>query len=95
VPPLTDTTALIAKATAILCEEGASEVFLFGSQADGTATEHSDLDLAVRGLPAERYFHTVGRLLMELRCPVDLISLDADSPFAQMLVQRGKLRRVA
>ena len=94
-PPAPDTTSLVAKATAILHEEGASEVFLFGSQADGTATPDSDLDLAVRGLPPERYFRAVGRLLRELRVSVDLISLDAGSPFAQMLIQRGKLRRVA
>ncbi len=34
--------------------EGASEVHVFGSYAEGRATERSDLDLAVCGIPADR-----------------------------------------
>lgn len=86
---------LVAKAGAILVEEGATEVYLFGSAAEGRVREESDLDLAVRGLPAARYFRAVGRLLRELPCPVDVINLDGDTPFARRLLERGRLRRVA
>lgn len=40
----------IKKATNILKENGAKEVFIFGSIANGKFNEHSDIDIAVRGL---------------------------------------------
>ena len=47
---------LIEKAAVALKEAGAHEVYLFGSQARGNIHEESDIDLAVSGLPPEKYF---------------------------------------
>lgn len=84
----------IARAVQILREEGCSEIFLFGSGAEGKTREESDLDLAIRGCPPGRFFHLLGRLLWELRHPVDLVNLDTHDPFAQYLQREGGLRQV-
>ena len=46
----------IARAIQILKEEGCSEIFLFGSGAEGQLREESDLDLAVRGCSPGHFF---------------------------------------
>ncbi len=84
----------IARAVAILKAGGCSAVFLFGSGAAGTLTDRSDIDLAVQGCPKDRFFHLLGRLLVELERPVDLVDLDDPDPFVQFLQNEGGLRRV-
>ncbi len=84
----------IDRAVAILKAGGCSEVFLFGSLAEGRAHEHSDIDLAVRGCPPGAFFHLYGKLLGELEHPVDLVKLDTADPFAQFLLEHGELLRV-
>ena len=85
---------LIEKAVAELKAAGASEVYLFGSAAKGMLRENSDLDLAVSGLPPERFFRALARAANLLRRPVDLIDLDEDSAFTRYLKDEGELRRV-
>ena len=46
---------LIDEAASILTEEGAREVYLFGSAASGRVHQDSDIHLAVSGLPPGRY----------------------------------------
>ena len=46
---------LLTRGAALLTQEGAREVYVFGSVAAGRAHEESDLDLAVAGLPPERF----------------------------------------
>jgi predicted nucleotidyltransferase len=46
----------LSKAVKILKDSGCAEVFLFGSQASGKATPFSDVDLGVKGLPAQSFF---------------------------------------
>ena len=84
----------VARAVRILKEGGCKEVFLFGSLAEGRSHADSDIDLAVCGCPADRFFHLLGKLLFELRHRVDLVDLDAPDPFAQYLLQHGALQRV-
>ncbi|MBI1764239.1 MAG: nucleotidyltransferase domain-containing protein [Acidobacteria bacterium] len=84
----------IQHAVEILKSGGCSEVFLFGSLAEGRAHEHSDIDLAVRGCPTGEFFPLFGELMFELHHSVDLIDLDAPDPFAQFLLQHGVLKRV-
>lgn len=84
----------IRRAVKILREEGCAEVFLFGSGATGFVRRESDVDLAVRGCPRGKYFHLVGRLLVELDHPVDLVNLDSADAFARHLEQEGSLVRV-
>jgi len=84
----------IARAVAILRGEGCSEVLLFGSAARGRVGGRSDIDLAIRGCPRGKFFALLGRLLMELERPVDLVDLDSPDPFARFLEQEGELVRV-
>ena len=74
--------AHIETAARFLREQGASRVWLFGSLAKGRRpTVHSDFDFAVEGLPADRFFGSVGHLLQVLPRPVDLVEIESCSDF--------------
>ena len=81
----------IRRALTILKEAGCSNVFLFGSLAAGQVKDGSDIDLAVRGCPKGQFFHLLGKLLLELDHPVDLIDLDRQDAFAHYLEKEGEL----
>jgi len=85
----------IQRAAEILKAEGAREVYLFGSEAIGTAGKDSDVDFAVAGLPPASFYRVVGLLSGILRRPLDLVDLDESTPFTDYLRRKGKLRRVA
>jgi predicted nucleotidyltransferase len=85
----------LEKAIALLKEYGAREVYLFGSMARGDADERSDWDLAVRGLPPERYFTALGSLLESMTRSVDLVDLDETTTFAAHIGAKAELTRVA
>ena len=86
----------IETAVSILKSEKCSEIYIFGSLAAGEPFhENTDIDIAARGIPKERFFSVYGRLLTSLGHPVDLVDLDGDTPFSRMLVARGGLLRVA
>jgi len=74
---------------------GCSEIFVFGSTARGDYREDSDLDIAVRGIPVERFFAVYGELMTRLSRPVDLVDLDLQERFGQQLLAGSDLRRVA
>jgi predicted nucleotidyltransferase len=84
----------IRKAAAALRALGARQVYIFGSAATGTLREGSDIDLAVEGLPPEKFFTAMGRASDILRCPLDLVDLDETNLFTEFLKKRGKLERV-
>src|SRR5450432_1535562 len=74
--------AYIETAARFLVEQGASRVWLFGSLAKGRPpTVHSDFDFAVEGLPADRFFGSVGHLLQTLPRSVDLVEIESCSTF--------------
>ena len=85
----------IQRAAEILKAEGAQEVYLFGSEAVGTAGKTSDVDFAVAGLPPASFYRVVVLLSGILRRPLDLVDLDESTPFTDFLRRKGKLRRVA
>lgn len=85
----------IELAIKILQEAGAQEVFIFGSASRGTERPESDVDLAVRGLPAERFYEAVGKVILSISRPFDLIDLDERSEFTEYLERKGGLKRVA
>jgi len=85
----------IRRAAEILKAEGAREVYLFGSEVDGTPGKGLDVDLAVTGLPPTCYYHVVGLLLAVIRRPLDLVDLDESTPFTEYLKVKGNLQRVA
>ncbi len=84
----------VEKALEILREAGCREIYIFGSLVDGAVTSKSDIDLAVKGIPPEFYFKVLARLIMQLDHPVDLIDLEEDNRFSQMIRREGNLRRV-
>jgi len=88
--------AAIEKAAAILRAAGATDVYLFGSILEPIpGREPQDIDFAVKGLPPDRYYSTVGAMMTVLPLPVDVIDLDRATPFVRRLRESGRLRRVA
>lgn len=85
----------INRAVSILKEAGCTHVFLFGSLTTGKIWDESDIDLAVRGCPRGKFFHLLGRLLLELDHPVDLVDLDSQQALAHYLEKEGRLHQVA
>jgi len=85
----------IKKAIEILKENGAKEIFIFGSIANGKFNENSDIDIAVRGLDEKVFYQVASILLFELENEVDLIDLDdKNNRFSQMILKVGGLLRV-
>ena len=85
---------LIHKAAEVLKSFGATDVFLFGSVAKGTDTKHSDIDLAVTGIPPERFYEAIGDTFGAIRREIDIIDLDEKTPFVSYLKDHGELHRV-
>ena len=81
----------LKKAVAILKSFGATEVYLFGSWAKGKARPESDLDLAEKGVPPEKFFEAYGEVIFAVRREVHLISLDRPNDFTEFLRTRGEL----
>ena len=92
--PEAEMATMVQKAVAALKAAGAREVYLFGSAARGTMDEHSDVDLAVRGLPPEVFFRAMAAAHDALGRPLDLVDLDEENPFTRYLNERGDLVRV-
>jgi predicted nucleotidyltransferase len=84
----------VDRAVALLKAAGCAQVYLFGSLVSGHAREGSDIDLAVRGCPKGSFFQLVGRLMLELGHPVDLVNLDERDAFARYLEQEGEIVQV-
>lgn len=85
----------IKKTTQILKENGAKEVFIFGSIANGKFNENSDIDIAVKGLNEKDFYKVASILMFELENEFDLIDLDdKQNRFSQMLLRVGVLLKV-
>ncbi len=52
---------------------------------------HSDIDMAVTGIPPEKFFHAMGEAHTILMRPLDLIDLDDGSLFSDYLKKEGLL----
>jgi predicted nucleotidyltransferase len=79
-----------------LKEQGASDIYLFGTWAEGEASDSSDLDLAIRGIPGREEARIKNDLRRIAGFPVDIVLLDEPSPFAthvQMKIDRGWAKR--
>ncbi len=82
------------RAVEILKGGGCTDVFLFGSLANGNFNDKSDIDIAIRGCPKGKFFQLLGRLLLELDYPVDLVNLDRQEAFAFYLEKEGELLKI-
>jgi predicted nucleotidyltransferase len=68
----------------------ASCILLFGSSAREEADAPSrDIDLAVEGVPASRFFEFYGELMFALAKPVDLVDLSRRSKFTDLIRREG------
>lgn len=85
---------LIHKAAAVLKSFGATDVYLFGSVAKGTNNEYSDIDLAVSGIPPEKFYMAIGDTFGAIKREIDIVDLDEKNPFVEYLKSHGKLQRV-
>lgn len=85
----------IEKAVKILKENGAKEVFIFGSIANGNFNGNSDIDIAVKGINEKEFYKVASILMFELENEFDLIDLDdKENRFSQMLLKVGGLLKV-
>ncbi len=78
-----------------LREIGIDEIYLFGSQARGDMRDDSDIDIAVRGIPAQEFFFVLGELLTRLDHSIDLVDLDLQKYLGERLEMSGELMRLA
>jgi len=84
----------IRRAAEALRQFGAREVYVFGSAAAGTLDDCSDIDMAVAGLPPEKYFKAMGAAGDILERQIDLVDLDDENLFTSYLKRKGKLQLV-
>lgn len=86
-----DEASAVREAAAYLRGQGAQKVWLFGSAAKGRRpTVHSDFDLAVEGLPGDRFLGCLGHLLQTMPRPVDLVEWErASEPLRERIASEG------
>ena len=85
----------ISIVTAYLKSVGCTDIYLFGSAAEGTASELSDLDIAVRGIPRGKFFAVYGEVLTRSSRPVDLVNLDMQKRFARRILANPGVKQIA
>ena len=85
----------IKKAVKILKENGATEIFIFGSIVNGNLNRNSDIDIAIRGIRQEDFYKVASILMFELEKEIDLVDLDDETDrFSQMLLKSDMLVRI-
>ncbi|MDR2439191.1 MAG: nucleotidyltransferase domain-containing protein [Planctomycetaceae bacterium] len=75
----------IKTAVDLLKNEGCKSVYLFGSMVTGKIHDHSDIDIGIKGLPAERFFSVYSKLYGNLSTNIDLVDFDFDTDFFSLL----------
>lgn len=80
----------IDRAVEIARRHGATRVLLFGSAVDHPETAR-DLDLAVDGVDGWEFFGMAAEIDRALCIPVDVIPLDADTPFTRHIRKRSRV----
>lgn len=85
----------INKAINILKEIGFTELYVFGSLISNNYDKNSDIDFAVKGIPDNKYFYAIGRLDMELEHKFDLVNLDRNNFFNEILKNKVEMKKIA
>ncbi|MDR2633202.1 MAG: nucleotidyltransferase domain-containing protein [Treponema sp.] len=84
----------IEKATSVLKAAGCKTIYLFGSLVTGTMHQNSDIDIGVKGLPAENFLKVYSELYMSLDNKVELVDFDYDDQFFSLLKKIGELAEI-
>jgi predicted nucleotidyltransferase len=63
-------------------------VWLFGSAVQDES-QAGDIDLAVEGLPVDKFFDFYAKLFFALPKPVDLVDLSQNPPIASIIREKG------
>jgi predicted nucleotidyltransferase len=91
----TDLENKIAEIARLLKAAGCTEVYFFGSTFRGESGPNSDVDFALRGLPAELFFKMMSIASDIMGREVDFVDLDEPDPIARYLETSGDMKRVA
>jgi predicted nucleotidyltransferase len=62
--------------------------------ATGKIHQNSDIDIGIKGLPAEKFFKVYSKLYMGLDNKVDLVDFDYDKQFFSLLERLGEIIEV-
>jgi predicted nucleotidyltransferase len=84
---------VLNEAVVILKKHGAKRIILFGSLHQGDRFHRgSDIDLAVEGIPAQKFSRASADLMMALDWAIDLKPLEeVDDFFRKMILQKGEV----
>lgn len=85
----------LKKIADFLSKNGAKEVYLFGSFVRNEADANSDIDIGVKGLPAEKFFHVYAQIEPLSTRSIDLVDFDTDVVFYEHLKKLNELRRLS
>lgn len=85
--------SVLPEAVAILKKHGAKRIILFGSLGrEGRFHRGSDIDLAVAGIPPQKFFRVTADLMMALDWHIDLKPLEeVDAFFREMILKTGEV----
>ena len=82
---------LLVEGVAVVRRYGVRAAWLFGSVAEGTARQESDVDLLAIPVTASDYWALRRDLEAVLGCPIDLYSQDDAAVFVRKAMDRGEL----
>jgi predicted nucleotidyltransferase len=74
-----------------LKSQGCNNVYLFGSMVTGKFNDNSDIDIGVKGLPAEKFFNVYVNLDKKIETEIDLIDFDLNNDMYNMLNSIGEV----
>ena len=81
-------------ATNLLKNEGCQSIYLFGSLVTGKIHRNSDIDIGIKGLPPESFFHVYAKLDNDLLNAVDLVDFDENTKLYDLLDSLGEVIKI-
>ena len=84
----------LQKAIKILRDNGAIEIYLFGSLISGRISKDADIDLGVIGIQSPRFFQVYAELTASIQTHIDLIDFEKKKDFFTMLKNVNEVIRI-
>ncbi len=85
----------ITNAIKILKSLGCTEIYLFGSIVKGDYRKNSDIDIAIKDCPPDKFYYAIGKLLLSLDHSIDLVDINHEKKLFKLLKEDKELVRVA